>query len=125
MTSVLKCWKRLRYGNRRLAYESLTRPGGDRVDLVLGDAGVISLKRFADSGCLPRTKSFAATVDTLGQGCRIRISFEGHADFAGRKSADNRLKTLEILSTEFLLKAVDRQAIRCRIRGLDQGTSFP
>ena len=52
----------------------------------------------------------------------MRISFEGHATEAGQKLKGNRLKLLEIPVIEFLIKAVDKVRIHCRIRGLDQGT---
>jgi len=53
----------------------------------------------------------------------MRISFEGQATEAGRKSKDNRLKVLKKLSLKVLQKAVDKVAVQCRMRASNQAVS--
>ncbi|MBU2956032.1 hypothetical protein KO499_19685 [Marinobacter sp. F3R08] len=53
----------------------------------------------------------------------MRISFEGNATEAVRKSRDNCLKALKKMSFKILQKAVDRQAIHCRMHASKQAVS--
>ena len=53
----------------------------------------------------------------------MRISFEGSTAEAAQKSKDNCLKALKKTSFKILQKAVDRQAIHCRMRASKQAVS--
>jgi hypothetical protein len=53
----------------------------------------------------------------------MRFSFEGSTAEAAQKSKDNCLKALKKISFEILQKAVDRQAIQCRMRASKQAVS--
>jgi hypothetical protein len=53
----------------------------------------------------------------------MRISFEGSTAEAAQKSKDNCLKALKKMTFEILQKAVDRQAIQCRMRTSKQAVS--
>ena len=53
----------------------------------------------------------------------MRISFEGSATEAAPESEGNRLKVLKKLSFKILQKAVDKVAIRCRMRASKQAVS--
>ena len=65
-------------------------------------------------------KYFQILVDTTAVVCRMRISFEGQASQAAPDSKVNCLKVLKKKSLRFLQKAVDKVAVRCRMRASKQ-----